>query len=227
MIDREITLSNLGPVGSQRNSAEAEIMMWLAAASGPTFYYNDLAAAETFYVDEVGLSVVERAADRVVLKIASTSFLTLASGSGGLADAAKATALAVLTNTLDEWDARVTERGLPRMQGKGGGLSFLTRKPGSPHDGCVSVGWFCCTHSQPVILPLHPPPVQDSSSTLTALVYLHAAAGLWLWIQRATRSSSSSSIPTLRTSCSCPSSTLFQVIKMIVLRKRIFCAIQY
>ena len=74
-----------------------------------------------------------------MLKIASTSFLTLASGSGGLAEAAKATALAVLTNTLDEWDARVTERGLPRMEGKGGGLSFLTRKPGSPHDGCVSL----------------------------------------------------------------------------------------
>ena len=120
--------------------------MWTAAASGPTFYYNDLAAAETFYVDEVGLSVVERAADRVVLKIASTSFLTLASGSGGLADAAKATALAVLTNTLDEWDARVTERGLPRMEGKGGGLSFLTRKPGSPHDGCVSL-WLTLSQS--------------------------------------------------------------------------------
>ena len=72
-----------------------------------------------------------------VLRLASTSYITLA-GSKDLATALKATAIAVLTNTLDEWDERITARGLPRMQGKGGGLSFLTRNPGSAHDGCVA-----------------------------------------------------------------------------------------
>ena len=72
-----------------------------------------------------------------VLRLASTSHITLA-GSEDLAAAPKATAIAVLTNTLDEWDEQVTARGLPRMQGKGGGLSFLTRNPGSAHDGCAT-----------------------------------------------------------------------------------------
>ena len=111
--------------------------MWPAAAAGATFYYNDLAAAEAFYLAEIGLTVVDRSPGRVVLQIASASFLTLADGSAGLTGTAKATAIAILTNNLDEWDTRATERSLPRMEGSGGGLSFLTRKEGSPHDGFV------------------------------------------------------------------------------------------
>lgn len=110
---------------------------WPAAASGPSFYYKNLDAAEAFYLTELGLTAVSRSPNRVVLKIASTSYLTLVA-SDDLAAAPKATALAVLTNTLDEWDKRVTERKLTRMQGKGGGLSFLTRNPGSAHDGCAT-----------------------------------------------------------------------------------------
>lgn len=78
-----------------------------------------------------------------VLRLASTSHITLA-GSEDLAAAPKATAIAVLTNTLDEWDEQVTARGLPRMQGKGGGLSFLTRNPGSAHDGCATEKYRLC-----------------------------------------------------------------------------------
>ena len=76
--------------------------MWPAAAAGATFYYNDLAAAEAFYLTEIGLTVVSRSPGRVVMQIASASFLTLADGSAGLAGGAKATAIAILTNTLDE-----------------------------------------------------------------------------------------------------------------------------
>lgn len=126
----------MGHISSARVQL-SKMKAWPAAASGPTFYYKDLAAAEAFYLNELGLTAVSRSANRVVLRLASTSFITLVA-SDDLAAAPKATALAVLTNTLDEWDARVTERGLPRMQGKGGGLSFLTRNPGSAHDGYVS-----------------------------------------------------------------------------------------
>ncbi len=42
------------------------MVAWPAAASGPTFYYSDLAAAEAFYLTELGLTAVSRSAHRVV-----------------------------------------------------------------------------------------------------------------------------------------------------------------
>ena len=74
----------------------------------------------------------------VHLQLASTSFLTLVDGSPGKgsrqsADSPKATAIALLTNTLEEWDEHAHRLGLTYRGGK-----RLQRNPaGAAHDGFI------------------------------------------------------------------------------------------
>ena len=119
--------------------------MWPVAGSDCVFYYRNLDAAVSFYTDQLGLSVVmgrERGDGLprgigVHLQLASTSFLTLVDGtsphSNHSATEPKATALALLTDDLEAWDAHAAERGLEFRNGK-----RLDRNPaGSAHDGFV------------------------------------------------------------------------------------------
>jgi catechol 2,3-dioxygenase-like lactoylglutathione lyase family enzyme len=134
--------------------------MWPAVASGCVFYYRDLDAAVRFYTEQLGLLVVMGRSDErgqqhhnganglvnddddddglyVHLQISSTSFLTLADGSSPRSNHSagepKATAMALLTDDLEAWDAHAAQRGLPFR----GGKRLRRNAPGSAHDGFI------------------------------------------------------------------------------------------
>ncbi|MEM7500583.1 MAG: VOC family protein [Pseudomonadota bacterium] len=74
-------------------------------ASNVFFYYEDLAAAEAFYRELLGLRLVADYGFAKILQVAPKSFLTLVDADEGMHSAAepKTTAIALITDQLDEW----------------------------------------------------------------------------------------------------------------------------
>jgi catechol 2,3-dioxygenase-like lactoylglutathione lyase family enzyme len=103
-------------------------------ANNAFFYYADVERAARFYTDTLGFTVVADYGFAKILRLASTSFLTLVDATQGMhaADEPKTTALALVTDDLDAWHARVTARGVP-LRGP------YRTTPGRPHDGFVAI----------------------------------------------------------------------------------------
>lgn len=74
-------------------------------ASNVFFYYADLAGAERFYTELLGFRLVADYGFAKILQIAPKSFLTLVDAEAGMhkADEPKTTAIALITDELDEW----------------------------------------------------------------------------------------------------------------------------
>ncbi len=74
-------------------------------ASNVFFYYADVEAATTFYTEILGLRVVADYGFAKILRVAPKSFLTLVDAAEGMhaADEPKTTAIALITDQLDEW----------------------------------------------------------------------------------------------------------------------------
>jgi len=104
-------------------------------ANNAFFYYADLPRATRFYTEVLGLAVVADYGYATILRVAPTSFLTLVDADKGMhgADEPKTTALALVTDDLDAWDAHLTARGVPYKHPYRGAAAA------SAHDGFVVV----------------------------------------------------------------------------------------
>ena len=104
------------------------------------FFYEDLAQAERFYREHLGLLPVERREDAVVLEVAPGALLTLATlESGGyMPDTPRTAAIALITDQLDEWWAVLSQRKLDMR------TEAYEPEPGRAHHGFVLAdpeGW--------------------------------------------------------------------------------------
>lgn len=74
-------------------------------ASNVFFYYRDLAAATAFYREVMGFRVIADYGYAKILHVAPKSFVTLVDAAEGMhdADEPKTTAIALITDQLDEW----------------------------------------------------------------------------------------------------------------------------
>jgi catechol 2,3-dioxygenase-like lactoylglutathione lyase family enzyme len=115
--------------------------LWPVAGSDVVFYYRDLDAAVEFYTRKLGFKITMdgRLTDGigVHVQLASTSHITLVDGSSPRSNKTgnepKATAIALLTNDLDAWDAHAAAEGLAFRNGK----RLQREAPGAAHDGFV------------------------------------------------------------------------------------------
>jgi len=102
-------------------------------ASNAFFYYRDLAAAERFYREILGLKTVADYGFAKILRLAETSYLTLVDAKFGLhsADEPKTVAIALITDQLEEWHQYLTLQKVPMR-------SRFNPVQGSPHHGFVA-----------------------------------------------------------------------------------------
>lgn len=115
--------------------------LWPAAGSDCVFYYRDLDAATRFYTETLGFKITMDGRTTggigVHIQLASTSHLTLVDGtsprSNKTGEEPKATAIALLTDELEAWDAHCAAQGLSFRNGK----RLVRNKPGTAHDGFV------------------------------------------------------------------------------------------
>ncbi len=103
-------------------------------ASNVFLYYEDLEAAEQFYTDILGLVVLSRFDNAVIIRISTSSTITLVDAAKGMhsADEPKTVAIALLTNQLKNWyDYLLTKNVKIKYPYKS--------KDGSAHDGFVAI----------------------------------------------------------------------------------------
>jgi len=103
-------------------------------ANNAFFYYSDLARADGFYRETLGLPLVADYGFAKIFQVAQSSYLTLVDAARGMhkADEPKTTALALVTDDLDRWYEHVKVRGVP-LRGP------YRPGDGRPHDGFVAV----------------------------------------------------------------------------------------
>lgn len=104
-------------------------------ASNVFFYYADLARAHDFYTNTLGLRTVADYGFAKILHVAPKSFLTLVDAAEGMhsADEPKTTAIALVTDQLDEWWDYIGTRDVE--------LRSTEYNPveGRPHHGFVAI----------------------------------------------------------------------------------------
>ena len=103
-------------------------------ANNAFFYYADVNAAWRFYTGTLGLETVADYGFAKILQVAETSFLILVDATKGMhsADEPKTVALALVTDELEPWFARLKSQGVPMR-------NELRVEPGRPHDGFVAI----------------------------------------------------------------------------------------
>ena len=103
-------------------------------ANNAFFYYADVERAARFYTQTLGIRMVADYGYAKILRVSESSYLTLVDAAKGMhaADEPKTTAIALITDQLDEWYRLISSRGVP-LRG--------TYQPiaGRPHDGFVAV----------------------------------------------------------------------------------------
>ncbi len=104
-------------------------------ASNVFFYYADLDAATRFYREVLGLRVVADYGFARILQIAPKSFLTLVDAAEGMhdADEPKTTAIALITDQLDEWWDYLQTQDIDWRS------TEYNPTEGSAHDGFVAI----------------------------------------------------------------------------------------
>ena len=104
-------------------------------ASNVFFYYEDVEAATTFYREVMGFRVAADYGSAKIMQVAPKSFITLVDHESGMhsADEPKTTAIAIVTDQLDEWwDYVQTQDIVVRTE------EYKT-VPGRAHHGFVAV----------------------------------------------------------------------------------------
>ena len=104
-------------------------------ASNVFFYYADLDEATRFYREVLGLRVVADYGFAKILQIAPKSFLTLVDAAEGMhaADEPKTTAIALITDQLDEWWDYLQTQDIDWRS------TDYSPTEGSAHDGFVAI----------------------------------------------------------------------------------------
>lgn len=117
-------------------SAAADPMQeYGTTASNVFFYYEDVEAATTFYKEVMGFRVVADYGAAKIMQVAPKSFITLVDHESGMhsADEPKTTAIAIVTDQLDEWWDYIQTQDI-EMRTK-----EYNPEPGRAHHGFVAV----------------------------------------------------------------------------------------
>ena len=153
---------------SEAASAVDPMEQFGTTASNVFFYYADLEQAERFYREVLGLRVAADYGFAKILQVAPKSFLTLVDAAEGMhsADEPKTTAIALVTDQLDEWWDYIQTQDVNMRS------TEYAPEAGSAHDGFVAIdpeGYFLeferfNAHAENVDLL----PALEASSTLYA-----------------------------------------------------------
>lgn len=108
---------------------------YAVTASNVFFYYEDVAAAETFYRETMGFRLAADYGFAKIMQVAPKSFITLVDHRKGMhtADEPKTTAIALVTDQLDEWWSYISTQAV-ELRSAG-----FTPEAGSAHDGFVAI----------------------------------------------------------------------------------------
>ena len=103
-------------------------------ASNAFYYYADVEAAWAFYRDILGLETVADFGFAKILRVASSSYLTLVDAERGMhsADEPKSVTLALVTEQVEGWYEYLTASGIAMR-------AEYTFREGRPHDGFVAI----------------------------------------------------------------------------------------
>jgi len=104
-------------------------------ASNVFFYYEDVEAATTFYREVMGFRLAADYGYAKIMQVAPKSFITLVDHTKGMhsADEPKTTAIAIVTDQLDEWWDYVQTQDIEVRTDE------YKPVPGRPHHGFVAV----------------------------------------------------------------------------------------
>lgn len=104
-------------------------------ASNVFFYYEDVEAATSFYRDVMGFRVAADYGFAKIMQVAPKSFVTLVDHTQGMhsSDEPKTTAIALITDQLDEWWDYIQTQDVEMRS------TDYTPEEGSAHDGFVAV----------------------------------------------------------------------------------------
>ena len=104
-------------------------------ASNVFFYYEDLDAATEFYSDIMGFRIAADYGTAKIMQVAPKSFITLVDHESGMhsADEPKTTAIAIVTDQLDEWWDYIQTQDVEMR------TTEYNTVPGRAHHGFVAV----------------------------------------------------------------------------------------
>ena len=104
-------------------------------ASNVFFYYEDVEAATKFYQEVMGFHVAADYGFAKIMQVAPKSFITLVDHTKGMhsADEPKTTAIALVTDQLDQWWDYIQTQDIEIRS------TAYTPRDGSAHDGFVAV----------------------------------------------------------------------------------------
>ena len=104
-------------------------------ASNVFFYYEDVEAATDFYHEVLGLHIVADYGFAKIMQVAPKSFITLVDHTKGMhsSEEPKTTAIALVTDQLDEWWVYISSRDVEMRSNN------YTPREGSAHDGFVAI----------------------------------------------------------------------------------------
>lgn len=104
-------------------------------ASNVFFYYEDVEAATKFYKEVMGFHVAADYGFAKIMRVAPKSFITLVDHTRGMhsAEEPKTTAIALVTDQLDEWWDYIQTQEIEMRS------SEYTPREGSAHDGFVAI----------------------------------------------------------------------------------------
>jgi catechol 2,3-dioxygenase-like lactoylglutathione lyase family enzyme len=104
-------------------------------ASNVFFYYEDVEAATDFYRDVMGFRVAADYGFAKIMQVAPKSFVTLVDHTQGMhsSDEPKTTAIALVTDQLDEWWDYIQTQDVEMRS------TDYTPEEGSAHDGFVAI----------------------------------------------------------------------------------------
>lgn len=104
-------------------------------ASNVFFYYEDVEAATAFYNKTMGFRIAADYGFAKIMQVAPKSFITLVDHTVGMhsADEPKTTAIAIVTDQLDEWWDYIQTRDITMRS------TEYNPREGSAHDGFVAI----------------------------------------------------------------------------------------
>jgi catechol 2,3-dioxygenase-like lactoylglutathione lyase family enzyme len=130
-----VLLSGTCGVAEAADAATDPMSRYGTTASNVFFYYDDVEAATEFYRDILGLRVAADYGRAKIMQVAPKSFITLVDAEIGMhaADEPKTTAIALVTDQLDEWWDYIRSQDVDMRS-----TEFEPRE-GGPHDGFVAI----------------------------------------------------------------------------------------
>jgi catechol 2,3-dioxygenase-like lactoylglutathione lyase family enzyme len=122
-------------IALQSATAAEPMVDFGTTASNVFFYYEDVEAATAFYRDTLGFHVAADYGFAKIMQAAPKSFITLVDHTKGMHSSSepKTTAIALVTDQLDEWWDYIQEQDIEMRS------TEYTPREGSAHDGFVAI----------------------------------------------------------------------------------------